>query len=1195
MTLDEALVVLDTALKPTSLSDVQTLVFRQCWEGNTYSEIADSSSYDPNYIKDVGSKLWQLLSKALGEKVTKSNLQSVLERYQRTAAIALAPPPAVAPLPAPTPTARQDWGEAIDVTTFFGRRDELSLLQRWIVDERCRVVMLLGMGGIGKTSLSVKLAEQIQAEFEYVVWRSLRNAPQLQELLSDLLKFFAGGQSEALPTAIGSQIAQLIEYLRTARCLIVLDNMETILQSGAGALQASSGTFRDGYEDYDELLKRIGEARLQSCLIITSREKPKVLVSMEGESLPVRALKLSGVDSNVGQQVLETKGDIFGTEAHWQELVDRYAGNPLALKIVATTIRELFDGDVAEFLAQGTTVFDDILVLLKQQYDRLSALERTVMCWLAIEREPVTLTALNGNIVPPVSKANLLEAIASLERRSLIEKQAASYTQQPVVMEFLTQQFVDQIFTEITTEALVQFNSHALIKAEAKEYVRESQIRLILQPVSDRLGAAYTSKQAIEQQLQQILTLLREQFAAQAGYGCGNIINLLRHLQIDLSDYDFSNLSIWQAYLQDINLHRVNFAHANLAKSVFTQTLGSILSVTFSSDGNRLATSDADGEIRIWQVEDGRQLLACRENSHWVWSVAFSPDNGLLASSHEDHTVRLWDTSTGRCVTELQGHTNWVWSAKFTSDGQSLVSGSEDQTVKLWDIHTGQCLQTLTGHSGGVCVVALHPNGEHIASGSADQTVRLWDIKTGKCLRQLDHVSRVWSIAFSSDGEWLAVSGNDAVKLWHIRTMNSKTLPYTSRVWSVAFSPDTQPHSKAVPYQLATGSDDQTVRLWNIETDECLLVLHGHTNRVWSVAFSPNGQQLATGSDDQTVRLWEVSTGQCLKSLQGYNNWIWCVAISVSGQLASANEDRTVRLWNLETGHCDRILRGHAGRVLSIAFHPDGDRIASGSDDQTVKLWDVKTGQCRRTLRGHTRQVRAIAFSPNGELIASCSDDLSIKLWDISTGQCLKTLHGHTSSIVAAAFAPDGQPIHLASASDDHTIRLWDAAGNCVGLLQSGTRPVFCVAFSPGGDTIASGSDDQTVTLWDAHHHDCITTLTGHEGRILAIAFSPNGKWIASSSSDCTAKLWDAETGHCLQTFEAHTKVVNSVAFTPDGQYLATGSEDETIRLWDLQTQTCSKILRVDRPYESMDITQVTGLTDAQKATLLTLGAIQQG
>jgi hypothetical protein len=273
----------------------------------------------------------------------------------------------------------QDWGETVDVSIFFGRTEELSKLEYWIVNDRCRLIALLGMGGVGKTTLAVKLAQQIQAQFEFVVWRSLRNSPPLGELLSNLLQFFADGQPMNLSENLGDVtrqvampvlISHFMAHLRLHRCLIVLDNAESILASGD-----QCGHFQAGYEEYGQLLQQVGETVHQSRVILTSREKPQQIAALEGENLPVRSLQLSGLSAIAALELVKTKSFFYGSDAQWQDLIHHYTGNPLALKIIATTISELFNGDVAEFLAQGTTVFGSIYDLLSQQFHRLSTLE----------------------------------------------------------------------------------------------------------------------------------------------------------------------------------------------------------------------------------------------------------------------------------------------------------------------------------------------------------------------------------------------------------------------------------------------------------------------------------------------------------------------------------------------------------------------------------------------------------------------------------------------------------------------------------------------------------------------------------------------------------------------------------------------------------------------------------------------------
>ena len=1072
---------------------------------------------------------------------------------------------------------QQDWGEAIDVSIFYGRTEELGTLETWIQRDRYRLVALLGMGGIGKTALAVKIAQQLQEQFEYVIWRSLRNAPPLETLLGELITFLSAGKETK------AEIKILLQCLRSSRSLLILDNVETILRSGDRA-----GQYRTGYENYGQLFRLIGETAHSSCLILTSREKPAQVAALEGIDLSVRSLQLKGL-LVAAQKLIQAKG-LSGSEEQQQQLSDRYGGNPLALKIVATSIQDLFAGDLGAFLAQDTAVFNSLQKLLEQQFERLSDLEKTIMYWLAINREWTTIAELLEDIVPKVSKGNLLEALESLIWRSLIERQAGSYTQQPVVMEYVTERLIERVTHEIIDPSshLLLFCSHALIKTNVQDYVRQSQSRLILEPIADRLRTTFQTTKALKKKFQAILELLRDESMPLSGYGGGNSINLCHYLQFDLTGYDFSHLAVWQAYLQGVNLHEVNFAHSDLTKSVFTQTFSSIRSVVFSPDGKLLAASDSKGQILLWQVASSQQLLTWQGHTSWSGSITFSPDSRLLASGSNDQTIKLWDVSNGKCLKTFTGHTHQVWSVAFSPDGRLLASGGDDRGVKLWDVETGECLGNLSKRYHFVRSIVFSPDGRLLASGGADRTVRLWDIESGKCLYTFKgHTNWLWSVAFSPDGRLLASgSGDRTVKLWEVESGRClDTLPgHNNLVKSVTFSPDGR--------FLASSSDDRTVRLWDLKSRKCLKTLLGHTDWIWSVAFSPDSRFLVSGSEDQTVKLWDVNESQCLLTIAGYTATIRSLDFSPDSRtLASGSDDRALRIWDFRNGQCRKTLLGHTNSIRSVAFSPDGSILASGSADHTVKLWDLKTGQCLGTLIGHSHDVWSVAFSPDGSILASGSADHTVKLWNLKTEQCLSTLQSPGANwIVSVAFSPDGNL--LVSGSFDRKVRLWDVrTGQCLRTLHGHKVGVCSVVFSPQGDLLASGSVDQTIKLWDVSNGKCFKTLSEHNNVVGTVAFNPDGSLIASGSFDHTVKLWDVYTGKCLRTLLGHSNKIWSVTFSPDSQYLASSSEDETIELWDVNTGKCLKTLRADRPYEGMNITGVTGLTEAQKTTLFTLGA----
>jgi ABC-type dipeptide/oligopeptide/nickel transport system ATPase subunit len=273
---------------------------------------------------------------------------------------------------------RIDWGEAPDISVFYGRTAELNTLATWINEDRCKLVGIMGMGGIGKTALVTKLTQQLQPHFTKIVWRSLRNAPPLDTLIPKLIGILSDRTQILDPSVdISTQISQLLDYLRQERCLLVLDNAEAIIPS-----QNTTDGLLPEDPGYAELFGRIGASAHQSCLVLTSREKPAAVVPLEGEKLPVRTLTIAGLNPPESEHLFDAKG--LAITPNRQRLWQIYSGNPLALNIVATAIQDLFDGDIERFLAAQVNIFSDIRQLLDQQFDRLSPAEQQVMYWLAI-------------------------------------------------------------------------------------------------------------------------------------------------------------------------------------------------------------------------------------------------------------------------------------------------------------------------------------------------------------------------------------------------------------------------------------------------------------------------------------------------------------------------------------------------------------------------------------------------------------------------------------------------------------------------------------------------------------------------------------------------------------------------------------------------------------------------------------------
>lgn len=450
-------------------------------------------------------------------------------------------------------TVLADWGEAPELDSFYGRTAELNQLVEWILQDRCKVIAVLGLGGIGKTTLAVMLADQIQEQFEVLIWRSLKVAQSIESLLSSLLSVLSSTQVVLSPGEIDRGISQLIEYLRQRRCLIILDEAEVIFASDKSKSLPGVGRCREGYEGYGELLRRVSSDRHQSCIVLTSREKPAEIAVLQGENLPVRSLPLRGLQPQEAIEIFKAKG-YSGSEPGLTELIALYGGNPLALKVITTMIQEVFDGNVAEFLSQSTLVLGDRLrTLLQQQVNRLCELEKELLYWLTIEREPVSLSRLQANLHMPPAASFVVEALASLERRSLLEKVTPAdrvlYALQPFVMKYLTEELIEQVLDEIDAVLETQniehfqvFRNHSLVKPNVASNPDDRSAYQVLARLVQSLQREFRSESNLESHLLEIHGLLRERSPLAVGYAGCNLRILFKALKIDSSNSDWQDI-----------------------------------------------------------------------------------------------------------------------------------------------------------------------------------------------------------------------------------------------------------------------------------------------------------------------------------------------------------------------------------------------------------------------------------------------------------------------------------------------------------------------------------------------------------------------------------------------------------------------------------------------------------------------------
>ncbi|WP_333771087.1 TIR domain-containing protein [Streptomyces sp. IBSBF 2435] len=538
--------------------------------------------------------------------------------------------------------------------------------------------------------------------------------------------------------------------------------------------------------------------------------------------------------------------------------------------------------------------------------------------------------------------------------------------------------------------------------------------------------------------------------------------------------------------------------------------------VALDDAGDLLATGDSDGLVRIWNTATGTPLHDLAGHIAPTYSAVFSPDGRTLATGDSGGTVRLWDTATGTLRHALSGHHGAVYRVRFSPDGTLLATadqGVDDHgVVRIWETAGADLLHVLTGHTGKVYTLDFHPGGDLLASGDTSGQVRLWDPRTGLAGQPLEQGSGpVYQVVFRSNGRQLAACDSDgSVRLWQITE---------GRDWHEASPAHLQPPShqgsawacrfRRDDSQMVTAGADGVVQIWDAETGQGKPILRGHGRRINAVAFDASGLRLASCGSDGVVRLWDTRSGRHLNALEGQGDRLVSAVFSGSGPyLATAGSSGKVYLRNTEAEGPPRELDVETDHTWAEAFSPDGNTLATANDDDTVRLWWRSSGSGFAELSGHRGRVRSIAFSADGRLLATGCDDCRVRVWLAQGGQPVSEMLAHDDRVYGVAFGADGA--WLGSASWDGTAIIW-RGGAPRHVLRGHRGKLWSAAAHPSLPLLATAGDDHTIRLWDVDSGAERMLLSGHHGRIYSVAFSPDGTLLASGSDDGTVRLWRLE------------------------------------------------------------------------------------
>ncbi|NJN21572.1 MAG: AAA family ATPase [Leptolyngbya sp. RL_3_1] len=1112
---------------------------------------------------------------------------------------------ASAAVPAP---AQKSGAPRIDVSDFRGRADDVDRISQLIRQDACRLVGLVGIPGVGKTWLAVKLAEQLQGAFEQVVYRSLSDRPDPWDLVTELLT--AGGLPPSPEGNLDRLCADLIQQLDRSRRLLVLDDTDHLYQT-----EALAGTYGPGLQGYGTFLQAIGTQAHRSCVLWVGRTWPQGLAAM-GRT---RCYRVRGFPPPDLALLPCWPASLVATTAQWQALHTYLGGVPKLMTPLVSRLK--FAGyDLGRCLDNLTAPLPDITHYLDQWLADLSANEIAVLTELALAHQ----AKLPEQLLAPLD-GSAMAVVESLFERGLCQLRVQDQSEVSLALPHLLgahlcDRWLQTFPIDDPQAALQRLHDYPLLQFDAPEPIQQQQRQRLLLPLAAALGAHLPDAKDRFDWIQTQLRASRALGKQQPGHSAGNLLNLAQHWRLPLVDLDCQGLTLWGLDLQSddwqgVVLSGSDLTQVNLAKPLGRQpvmTIGtrpSPQSVNPNPHGNAntVAVGDQSGQLLLWRPQDGRLQAGPEfDQPSPILAVAFSPSGANLAVGRQDGRVQLWglgssygpEILTPEAIPPLK-------TLAYSPDGQVLAGGTVTGELYLWRLESGECWRQITAHTGAVTAIAFSPCGHYLTTAGQDGNAVEWDLNSGQPCHRFRGRVTAWlgtvGYRVSSDGESQAIAiGRDEgqILLWDM----ASSRPYRvlvedcDTVIAVALSPDGQ--------HLAVSDIQCTVRIWSVATRQLCHHLPPFPALVTALGFSTDSRILITGGD-YTVQLWHVATGDCWRSWQSQPHPATALALVNDHQILSLHRDQTLRCWQRTAG-LDHWRPHHRlwldTPANTVAVGGRQSVWAMGDEAGTIRLWNPAAHSWLGDPLRLSGAITALALDPQGTWLAAGDSTGTVTLWHLPS-QTRQWQHpAHSEPPTALVFSPGGE--RLFSGSRDRTIQVWrcptdplaDAQNRVPGQplvqLTGHLRQVHCLWAWDAGQQLLSGSQDGTVCLWDVDQQKVQCQWTAQNRLIYGVTVDDQGTPLAIAGSAQTLEVWDIRRNRHRHTLTDEDSTLWQVSLSLDGQLLLSASQTGHIHLWRVATGEHCAMFRVDRPYEAMEIQGCTGLSPVETAILQTLGAI---
>lgn len=411
----------------------------------------------------------------------------------------------------------------------------------------------------------------------------------------------------------------------------------------------------------------------------------------------------------------------------------------------------------------------------------------------------------------------------------------------------------------------------------------------------------------------------------------------------------------------------------------------------------------------------------------------------IALSSNSQNLLRTIDLNNLEKIYSLSGHQGKITAYSVSPDGNFIASASEDKSLRIWRLSDGTCCK-LIDINNVASIILFHPDGENIITAS-NHSIKMWNIESGTCTNLATPKEKVESLGFNHKGTLLLSTSGWEVKGYDIAKKHNKRIKLNTG-FLVNFSVDNLYFAEAI-------HQSHDIRLWSIELEQCIKTFQGHSHNITCLLFHPNEKCIISASEDGTIRIWNIDSGECLLLIDNYYS-IRCIDLSPDGQLiASFSADNAIKIWDFRNGQCIKTFKGQHRWVNSLFFSPNGKLLMAAEDD--IRIWDINSEKCIMTIN----DCEYAKFNVDGSQIVSSSSDKSIKIWDSKTGVCVKTFKKNYEKVTSITYSFDQRYI-LSSHYPYGIIKVWDYnSGNCIKTYKTDCDRLVSIS---SNNTIISSS-----------------------------------------------------------------------------------------------------------------------------------------